>query len=138
MHKNGTVSGQEGECVFGHYRCSFSLLHPRLWEMSDPFASQIVSLIHVPGMKGLKPDGLELIILIQNYGGCRRRLLCLPDLPDWEETVVVLTGDLDLAVPGWEGSCRQGSAGLSARTWGLDGEIRVGGAFLLLFVLGAA
>ena len=94
--------------MFGHYRCSFSLLHPRLWEMSDPFASQIVSLIHVPGMKGLKPDGLELIILIQDYGGCRRRLLCLPDLPDWEETVVVLTGDLDLAVPGWEGELQAG------------------------------
>ena len=52
--------------------------------------------------------------------------------------VVVLTGDLELAMPGWEGSCRQGSAGLSTRKRGLDGETRVGGAFPLLFVLGSA
>lgn len=106
--------------------------------MSDSFPSQIVSLIHVLRMKGLKPDWLELIILIQDYDGCRRRLLCLPDLSDWEEMVVVLTGDLELAMPGWEGSCRQGSAGLSTRKRGLDGETRVGGAFPLLFVLGSA
>lgn len=32
--------------------------------MSDLFTFQIVSLIHIPGMKELKLDLLELIILI--------------------------------------------------------------------------
>ena len=114
--------GRKVNMCSGHNRCSFSLLHPGLWEKSDPFPSQIVSLIRVLGMNGLKPDWLELIILIQDYDGCRRRLLCLPDLPNWEEMVVVLTGDLELAMPGWEGSCRQGSAGLSTRKQGLEWE----------------
>lgn len=43
---------------------SLYLLHPGIWEMSDLFTFQIVSLIHIPGMKELKPDLLELIILI--------------------------------------------------------------------------
>ena len=38
--------------------------------MSDPFPSQIVSIIPVLRIKGLKPDWLELIILIQDYDGC--------------------------------------------------------------------
>lgn len=38
------------------------------------------SLIHVPGMKALSPDLLELIVLIQDYDGCRKRPLCPIDL----------------------------------------------------------
>lgn len=36
----------------------------------------IISLNRVPGMKGLNLDLLELIVLIQDYDGCRKRPLC--------------------------------------------------------------
>lgn len=56
------------------------LLHPGIWEMSEGFTFHIISLIHVPGMKALSPDSLELIVLIQDYDGCRKRPLCPVDL----------------------------------------------------------
>lgn len=45
----------------------------------------MISLIEVPGMKGLDPDLLELIILIQDYDGCRKKPFCPIDLHPWLE-----------------------------------------------------
>lgn len=49
------------------------LPHPINWEMSVGVTFQIISLNHVPGMKGLNPVLLELIVLIQDYDGYRKR-----------------------------------------------------------------
>lgn len=54
-------------------------LHLGIWEVR-PLSSPCHFRILVPEMGGLNPDSLEFIILIQDYGGCRRRLLCPLDL----------------------------------------------------------
>lgn len=64
MRKMAQRLGRKAYMRSAQYIFSLYLMHPGIWEMSALFPFQIISLIHVPGMKGLKPDLLELIILI--------------------------------------------------------------------------
>ena len=51
-YKDGTNAGQEGLYMFCIRYIALYPLHPGIWEMSDLFIFQIISLIRVPGMKG--------------------------------------------------------------------------------------
>lgn len=59
--------------------------------MSHLFTFQIFSLIFVSGMKGLNPDLVELITLIQDYDSCGKRSLCPLTSLARREMMVVLT-----------------------------------------------